>query len=274
MAWFDRGKAAYEGLNRTDPDAVWSYQGWAFVGWSSEKQAQQIRSFVDATPSGKFNIIDMSTNGDGEWKKTNFSSFWDAQIVWTTLSNFGGTDGMRGDLGRINTIPFDGPKNVWGTGFTPEGIDQNPVYFNFMIEANWREHPETSISEYVISERHKRYGLNELDSNVVEAWSALVNSTYAQDLSVQDGTGVSHVGAAEPWTFESDRITPTPKFCQVHKSWKHLTLAAAAVSLKNGNLPEPFQYDVRLSKYISSYLPQLSRSLSLSLSLSHTHAHT
>ena len=23
MSWFMRGKAAYEGLNRTDPDAVW-----------------------------------------------------------------------------------------------------------------------------------------------------------------------------------------------------------------------------------------------------------
>ena len=28
--------------------------------------------------------------------------------------------------------------NVWGTGFTPEGIDQNPVYYEFMLEANWR----------------------------------------------------------------------------------------------------------------------------------------
>ena len=55
----------------------------------------------------------MSVNGDGEWKKTNFSNFWDAKIIWTTLSNFGGTDGMRGDLERINTIPFDGPANVW-----------------------------------------------------------------------------------------------------------------------------------------------------------------
>ena len=49
---------------------------------------------------------------------------------------FGGTDGMKGDLARINEIPFgaDGvPNNTyWGTGFTPEGIDQNPVYYEFM----------------------------------------------------------------------------------------------------------------------------------------------
>ena len=242
ISWFMRGKAAYEGLNRTDPDAVWSYQAWAFVGWNSAKQAQQIKSFVDATPLGKFNIIDMSVNGDGEWKKTNFSSFWDAKIVWTTLSNFGGTDGMRGYLERINAIPFDGPENVWGTGFTPEGIDTNPVYFNFMLEMNWREHPVNNVTEYVIQERHKRYGLSELNENVVRAWSALVNSSYAQDLSVQDGTGVAHVGSAESWAFENDRITPTPTLCQVHRAWRHLT--AAASNLSSTQVYEPLRYDL------------------------------
>ena len=44
----------------------------------------------------------------------------------------GGTDGLKGQLSHINEIPFAaidaGAKNVWGTGATPEGIDQNPVY--------------------------------------------------------------------------------------------------------------------------------------------------
>ena len=36
------------------------------------------------------------------------------------LHDFGGTDGLKGDLGRINHIPFDGIEaktNVWGTGY-------------------------------------------------------------------------------------------------------------------------------------------------------------
>ena len=28
--------------------------------------------------------------------------------------------------------------SIWGSGFTSEGIDQNPVYYEFMLEANWR----------------------------------------------------------------------------------------------------------------------------------------
>jgi len=124
--WLLRGKAAYEGLNRTDPDAIWSFQGWAFVGWSTQKQASSIKSFVDATPEGKFVVIDMSVNGEGEWKKWKNAAFFGAHFIWTTLHDFGGTDGLKGDLAHINEIPFAAMKpeadtNVWGTGFTPEG---------------------------------------------------------------------------------------------------------------------------------------------------------
>jgi hypothetical protein len=111
--WYERGVAAYTGLNRTDPEAIWSFQGWAFVGWNSEQQRDSLKSFIDATPKGKFNVIDMSVNGEGEWKKwDNGTGLWGAedkgQYIWTTLHDFGGTDGLKGDLDRINHIPFDG----------------------------------------------------------------------------------------------------------------------------------------------------------------------
>ena len=53
-SWFARGVAAYTGLNRTDPEAIWSFQGWAFVGWSSAKQRNSLKSFIDATPKGEY----------------------------------------------------------------------------------------------------------------------------------------------------------------------------------------------------------------------------
>ena len=87
--WRARGVEVYTGLNRTDPSAIWSYQGWAFVEWTTEEQAASLRSFIDATPAGKFNIIDMSVNGEGEWKMFNYSAFWGSRFVWTTLHDFG-----------------------------------------------------------------------------------------------------------------------------------------------------------------------------------------
>jgi hypothetical protein len=127
--WIARGAAAYAGLNRTDPDAIWSFQGWAIIDWQTPAQAASFGGFVAAVPQGKFVIIDMSVDGTGEWQKWNMASFFGAPFIWTTLHDFGGTNGLKGDLARINRIPFDGllptaNSTVWGTGATPEGIDQ------------------------------------------------------------------------------------------------------------------------------------------------------
>jgi hypothetical protein len=63
--------------------------------------------------------MDMSVNGEGEWEKFDRASFYGAPFIWTTLHDFGGTDGMKGNLEQINRIPFDGlapvfNSTVWG----------------------------------------------------------------------------------------------------------------------------------------------------------------
>jgi len=236
--WFRRGVAAYTGLNRTDPEALWSFQGWAFVDWSTEAQAASLKSFVDAAPPGKFVVVDMSVDGDGEWKMWANASFWGAPFVWTALHDFGGTDGMKGDLEHANAIPFEGPDNVWGTGFTPEGIDQNPVFYEFVAEANFRAAPVADVAQWAVDRAHKRYGLTADDARIERAWRLLVNSSYAQDLSVQDGTGVAHIGDNEAWAWD-DRATPSSRLCEVYSAWSLLVDAAADV-----DMAEPFRYDL------------------------------
>lgn len=109
-AWLERGAAAYMGLNRTDPDAIWSFQGWAIIDWDNTQQGgmpclscaihswflidlvftgSSFRGFVDSVPPGKFVVIDMSVDGSGEWQKWNNASFFGAPYIWTTLHDFG-----------------------------------------------------------------------------------------------------------------------------------------------------------------------------------------
>ena len=242
--WLKRGAAAYTGLNRTDPDAIWSFQGWAFIGWNSIQDGGHIRSFVEATPAGKFSIIDMAPNGEGEWQKWG-TNYWGANFVWTTLHNFGGNDGLKGKLSGINEIPFAafeaGAKNVWGTGFTPEGIDQNPAYYEFMLEANWRMERVPNITEHIVTRSHRRYGLGDVVPEVVTAWEQLVGSVYSQDLGVHDTTGVPHLGGAEGWSFEADNRTPSSTLCMVYTAWDGLIKAGSKVA---SPMAEPFRYDL------------------------------
>lgn len=140
----------------------------------------------------------MSTDGSGEWQKWNRSAFFGAPFVWTTLHDFGGTDGMKGNLAHIDVIPFAAlppaaDTGVFGTGYTPEGIDQNPIYYEFMTAASFRSAPVDDLTGWAVLRAYRRYGIAApLGSApaVEEAWGLLVNSTYSQDLSVQDGACV------------------------------------------------------------------------------------
>ena len=53
--------------------------------------ANNIEGLMSQRPDGKFVVIDMSVNGEGEWKKWDKSSFFGANFIWTTLHDFGGT---------------------------------------------------------------------------------------------------------------------------------------------------------------------------------------
>jgi alpha-N-acetylglucosaminidase len=83
--WYRRGVAAYEGLNRTDSEAVWSFQGFSIIGWNKPEQAQAIKGFIDAPPKDHFVVMDMAYQGLGEWTKWNNFSWFGAQFVFTAL---------------------------------------------------------------------------------------------------------------------------------------------------------------------------------------------
>jgi len=243
--WYRRGQAAYTGLNRTDPDAHWMYQGFAFVGWETNEQASYVKGFVDSAPHGKFVVIDMEYSPDGEWQKWANASFFGAPFIWSKLHNFGDTTGMRGDIENLNwAFPYqalEARSSIIGIGATPEGIDQNPLYYDFLYEQNFRSEPVENITAYLIGLIQKRYGMQRTDKNVVLAWTNLLKSSYSQDFSVQDLTGVAHLKPRlSSSLFERDRSTPKPLLCNIFNAWKDLICAGDNMELST----DPFLYDL------------------------------
>jgi alpha-N-acetylglucosaminidase len=190
---------------------------------------------------------------------------------------------MKGNLATINQIPFSGmaphpidpgcpdcprkESTVVGTGFTPEGIDQNPVYYEFVTELHWRTEPVDDITTHTIDRAHRRYNLPQYDNNVYTAWALLVDSAYAQDLSVQDSCGVPHFPGHSS-QFERDNWHPTDTLCKTFTAWGHLLDAAEADATKGSPTKladnAPFNYDlVNLGREL---LAQLSTPVSLNFS--------
>ena len=70
--------AAYTGMNRTDPQAIWFYQGWILGGRYS-----YIKGLTEAVKPGQLVISDMwCESGGGIWKGDNDFSFFGAPFIW------------------------------------------------------------------------------------------------------------------------------------------------------------------------------------------------
>lgn len=110
--FLERGRAGYAGIARTDPKATWAFQGYAIgvAGWSlfyipTPQGLSQLLGFVTGAPKGKFLLIDMAADGEGQWR--NFFGTWQTEFIWTSIHTYGGNDGLKGNLSRANRIPFD-----------------------------------------------------------------------------------------------------------------------------------------------------------------------
>ena len=235
-----------------------SFQGWAIIHWETALQASQFLGFKESAPPGKFVVIDMSMDGSGEWQKWDNSSFLGAPFIWTTLHNFGGTDGMKGNLARINSIPSAlQPTTAIGTGFTPEGINQNTFYYELMIAVNFHTAPLTDLTSFAVLRAHRRYGLLSPGNHTTLAWTLLSHGAYSQDDIAQDGTGVPHLPGYDTTHFLPDRHTPVPELCLTFQAWGALLAAAES---EVDPTQEPFRYDlVNLGREI---LAQLSTPMS------------
>jgi alpha-N-acetylglucosaminidase len=172
---------------------------------------------------------------------------------------------------------YDPRTQAVGVGYTPEGLDQNPAYFELLQEAAFKVAPEPNVTEWLVTRAHRRYGLlggggGGSDPRVTAAWAALAASGYAIDKGVGDSTGVGqmdvldrllpHAGRGapvdinKPGSFQgctpADRFegcAPSTALCLEWGSWGSLNDAApavAAAAAKAGMtpLPETFRYDV------------------------------
>ena len=248
-AWLARGSAAYAGIARTAGDgAFWLWQGWALnvMGGATAANAARLRGFAAAAP-GRFVVADMSVTGSPpQWQL--FES-GDVPFIHTALFTFGGNDALKGNLSALDAaLPwaaFDDSgalraPGLLGTGWTPEGIDQNPVVYEMINEANFRTGPRGDVAAYLVARAHRRYGALQPVPAVAAAWSALAASYYDVDLGTSDDTGVALVHTSLDARFWTTTATPAPRLCGAWRAWGALLAAAPLVHAQ----AETFTYDL------------------------------
>lgn len=207
------GRAVYEGLRQGDPNAIWIMQGWLFYNERDYWKQPEVEALLSKVPDGRMIILDLS----GEQFSVSGAQPAVARkgFIYCTLHNFGQNTGLGGDLQSYVIKQLDAvsatrsvDQNLKGFGLTPEGIDQNPVVYEFLCDSMWVHKPylndyiqRPSVLDWINDYAHARYGTNQERGLIhapkgsragfvggppgwrfmADAWKLLVPALYSSD---------------------------------------------------------------------------------------------
>jgi alpha-N-acetylglucosaminidase len=174
----DLSRAIYDGMAKSDPEAVWVLQGWAFMFGKKFWTQPRIEAFLDAIPDERMAILDLFCESTPMWQATE--SFCGKPWLWCNVQTFGRAVLLGGPLDRNNRGLFDARRDpqsgrLVGLGFVNEGLCYNPVVYDLMFEAAWRSEP-VELNDWIAGYAKHRYGRPNDDAQ--RAWQILLETAY------------------------------------------------------------------------------------------------
>lgn len=236
------GKAIMESMKRNNPRAVWVIQAW---------QDNPRPAMIDVLNQGDMLVLDLYSESRPQWGA--YPSSWHRKAgykqhdwVYCMLLNFGANVGLHGKMAhvinefyRAKESPFG--KTLKGVGMTMEGIENNPVMFELLMELPWRKE-RFNKDEWLKRYTQFRYGKkNEV---LEQAWLLLSNSIYnCPAESVQEGPSES-IFCARPSenTFQVTSFSNMTKYYNPNDVIKAAAMfVSVADEFKDNN---NFEYDL------------------------------
>ena len=215
------GRAIYDGMAKTDPQAVWVLQGWTFMNQAAFWTPPRYKAFLDAIPDDRMLVLDLFCESRPVWSSTG--AFCGKPWLWCNVQSFGNTVSLGGRLDANNaglTAARQSPERgkLSGLGFVNEGLDYNPVVYDLMFEMAWN-HQAIDLDQWVNDYAHHRYGQPSADARA--AWRILQRTVYSSTNGSQ-GTlmRVPSLGPAGGVAYDE---------VQLAQAWRRLLLAADAL---------------------------------------------
>eukprot|EP01065_Artemidia_motanka_P009102 TRINITY_DN14643_c0_g1_i5.p1 TRINITY_DN14643_c0_g1~~TRINITY_DN14643_c0_g1_i5.p1 ORF type:complete len:660 (+),score=149.68 TRINITY_DN14643_c0_g1_i5:254-2233(+) len=188
----ERAATVFSLLSGGQQDAVWVFQGYPFsrvsAGSDCNKTAlvEYVRGFVDGVPKDdkgvpRLLVLDLIADYDNPawqlWSNENGTLLHGAPSVWCALNNWGGTVHTGGDVRyAVEQAGMALRAGSVGVGLTPEGIDNDPAYFEAVLDAPWGAVPQAA-EDRIVSWGVRRCGRDVAE--VREAYSLLYRTLYA-----------------------------------------------------------------------------------------------
>jgi alpha-N-acetylglucosaminidase len=194
----------YEGMRNADTVAVWVMQGWLFYSDRKFWKTPQIEALLKAVPDDKMILLDLAAEIEPVWKRTE--AFYNKPWIWNMINNFGGNVNLFGRMNGVASGPAlalndSASKRLCGIGLTMEGIEQNPVIYELMMQHTWQTQP-VQLDEWLKKYALNRYGVT--DDSLIKAWQVLRATVY-NGQEIRDGaesivTGRPTFDSTTAWT--------------------------------------------------------------------------
>jgi alpha-N-acetylglucosaminidase len=170
-------RTIYQSMADVDSSATWLQMGWIFYHGRKNWTDIRVDSFVTAVPDQKMILLDFYAEKQEIWKQTN--NFSGQPYIWCYLGNFGGNTVLAGNLAEVELRMDDafknGGTNLSGVGCTLEGLDMNPMMYEFVLERAWSNEP-VDVNQWIRNWAKRRNG--KPDKNVEKAWNILFEKVY------------------------------------------------------------------------------------------------
>jgi alpha-N-acetylglucosaminidase len=236
----DVSKKVYRAMSVVDTLATWVMQGWLFVNDPGFWKPTQIKALLNAVPNDKMIILDLWSETNPEWDKTE--AYYGKPWIWCMLHNFGGNIGLFGRMNTVATAPAAAlhdkkAGNMIGIGLTPEGTEQNPALYELMLDNAWRNDP-IDLGSWLKAYTVRRYGAENADAQ--KAWEILQHTVYngnkLEGAPESIITGRPTFDKSGTWT-RTDGASYQPG--ELWPAWTDMVNAASALGGSDG-----FQYDL------------------------------
>jgi len=176
------GKHIQKIMQQNYPAATWVLQGW---------QQNPANGLLAGLNKDKTLVIELFGENTRNWE--NRHGYEGTPFVWSNVSNFGEKNGVYGKLQRFADEVYRAKNGAYGVflkgiGIIPEGIYNNPVAFDVMLELGWHT-GHLDLKKWISSYTKYRYGKS--NPAVEKAWALFLETAYSSPEVNQEGPSES-----------------------------------------------------------------------------------
>lgn len=162
-------KAIQTQMQKNFPNSTWVLQGW---------QNNPSDKILAGLKKERTLIIELFGENTNNWEERK--GYGGTSFIWSNVSNFGEKNGFYGRLQRFIDEVFRAKESPFGTslkgiGIIPEGINNNPVAYDLMLDLAWRDE-KPDLDKWIEVYTLYRYG--KYNKSLISAWKEFVQTVY------------------------------------------------------------------------------------------------